>query len=110
MIKNKKLISIALTVLVVLMLIVGVSVAVKYNTEYTVTLDYRYKTMYTTTHYVKYDSTFSPIAPSDKITLSGNKYFKGWFRDSACTVPWVNGIDKVKSDITLYAKWETEPS
>ena len=34
--------------------------------------------------------------------------FKGWHKDSALTVPWVNGVDKVKSDITLYAKWEKD--
>lgn len=32
--------------------------------------------------------------------------FKGWYRDAGYTIPWINGVDKVKSDITLYAKWE----
>lgn len=34
--------------------------------------------------------------------------FKGWYKDSACTVSWVNGADKVRGKITLYAKWEEE--
>lgn len=32
--------------------------------------------------------------------------FKGWYKDSACTVSWVNGVDKVRRKTTLYAKWE----
>lgn len=31
--------------------------------------------------------------------------FQGWYKDSALTVTWVNGEDRIKSDITLYAKW-----
>lgn len=31
--------------------------------------------------------------------------FGGWFKDSACTIPWSFEVDKVDKDITLYAKW-----
>lgn len=31
--------------------------------------------------------------------------FVGWFKDPACTIPWHFDRDKVKDDITLYAKW-----
>lgn len=31
--------------------------------------------------------------------------FVGWFKDSACTIPWRFDRDKVEDDITLYAKW-----
>ena len=52
---------------------------------------------------------FSSYSPP----LLGNRYsgfeveyeFAGWYKDSALTVPWVNGQDKVSSSITLYAKW-----
>lgn len=44
---------------------------------------------------------YSPPRP-----IRNGHSFLGWYKDSACTVPWVNGVDKVRSDITLYAKWE----
>ena len=38
--------------------------------------------------------------------ISRSEYtFKGWYKDSAFTIPWIS-CDKVKSNITLYAKWE----
>jgi len=46
------------------------------------------------------DSYFAPIRPQRT-----GYTFEGWYKDSACTVPWVNEVDRVKSDITLYAKW-----
>ena len=33
--------------------------------------------------------------------------FCGWFKDSACSEPW-RSRDKVKHDLTLYAKWSKE--
>lgn len=33
------------------------------------------------------------------------KVFGGWYKDAACTNPWNFATDKVKEDITLYAKW-----
>jgi len=38
-----------------------------------------------------------------------NYYFAGWYADAACTVPWDFDTDVITSDITLYAKWSTEP-
>lgn len=49
-------------------------------------------------------SSFAPPLPT-RIGYS----FQGWHKDSALTKAWVNGSDKVKSDITLYAKWELIP-
>lgn len=46
---------------------------------------------------VKKGETYSPTIPE-----GGN--FKGWYLDSALTVPWVTN-QKVKSDFTLYPKW-----
>ncbi|WP_338096441.1 InlB B-repeat-containing protein [Methanorbis rubei] len=31
--------------------------------------------------------------------------FGGWYKDAACTIPWMFGEDAVSGDITLYAKW-----
>ena len=31
--------------------------------------------------------------------------FGGWYQDTACTRPWDFDTDKVKKDMTLYAKW-----
>ena len=33
------------------------------------------------------------------------KLFGGWYKDLACTIPWNFETDKVKENITLYAKW-----
>lgn len=46
-------------------------------------------------------SAYSPPRPYRKDYI-----FQGWYKDTAFTQPWINGTDKVKSDITLYAKWE----
>lgn len=32
--------------------------------------------------------------------------FCGWFVDEACTMAWNTMLDPVRSDMTLYAKWE----
>jgi len=32
--------------------------------------------------------------------------FQGWFKEAALTTPWDFLVDKVTSDITLYAKWQ----
>ena len=32
-------------------------------------------------------------------------HFVGWYKDSACRQPWNFAIDKVSSDVTIYAKW-----
>lgn len=46
-------------------------------------------------------STFSPFIPS-----ADGYQFLGWYKDSALTVPWLS-TDRVTSNITLYAKWQT---
>ncbi|WP_415696884.1 InlB B-repeat-containing protein, partial [Erysipelothrix inopinata] len=35
--------------------------------------------------------------------------FKGWYKDSLLTTPWIFEIDLVTESITLYAKWEAIP-
>jgi uncharacterized repeat protein (TIGR02543 family) len=47
-------------------------------------------------------ATYSPPIP-EKAGYS----FKGWFSDSALTVPWVS-TQKVSCNMTLYPKWEKE--
>lgn len=32
-------------------------------------------------------------------------HFVGWYKDAACRQPWNFAIDKVSSDVTIYAKW-----
>lgn len=32
--------------------------------------------------------------------------FKGWYQDSACNTVWTFASDRVKADLTLYAKWD----
>lgn len=36
--------------------------------------------------------------------------FGGWFKESACTNPWIFDTDTVTADITLYAKWTANGS
>jgi len=84
--------------------------------NYTVTLDYGYEVI--TDVGLRYDRFVDSSNKSEKETIDADSYyspprpsrsgytFKGWFKDSACTVPWINGEDKVISDITLYANWE----
>ena len=50
------------------------------------------------------------VLKNRKLTEPGNprmhrKVFIGWYKDPACTIPWQFDKDKVKDDITLYAKW-----
>ena len=52
-----------------------------------------------TTVYVQHGNTFSAPIPE------GEGTFKGWFRDSACMIPF-NSSDKIVSDFTLYSKFE----
>ncbi|MGI6375415.1 MAG: InlB B-repeat-containing protein [Anaerolineae bacterium] len=44
-----------------------------------------------------------PTAP----TWTGHT-FGGWFKDAACTTPWLFAHDTVTGDVTLYAKWTLE--
>ena len=32
--------------------------------------------------------------------------FTGWFRDTACNMPWNMESDTIETDITLYAGWK----
>ena len=48
---------------------------------------------------VQHGKTFSAPIPDTE----GN--FKGWYRDSACTIPF-NSSDKIVSDFSLYSKFE----
>ena len=50
---------------------------------------------------IQHGKTFS--APM--ISPINGQRFKGWFRDTACMIPY-DSSDKVISDITLYAKFE----
>lgn len=34
--------------------------------------------------------------------------FTGWYKDSACNLPWNAETDTIESDITLYAGWQKE--
>ena len=52
----------------------------------------------TTVVEVQHGKTFSAPLP-DK------EGFKGWYRDSACTIPF-NSSDKIVSDFSLYSKFE----
>lgn len=36
--------------------------------------------------------------------------FGGWYKESACITPWNFTTDKVTGDITLYAKWISNPA
>jgi len=39
-----------------------------------------------------------------------NAIFAGWFKDSACTIPWNFNEDKVTADTVIFAKWIEESS
>ena len=34
--------------------------------------------------------------------------FIGWYKDQACTLLWSFEVDTVKSNVTLYARWQEE--
>ena len=53
----------------------------------------------TTVVEVQHGKTFSAPIPDTEGT------FKGWYRDSACTIPF-NSSDKIVSDFSLYSKFE----
>ena len=69
----------------------------------------------------RHDSKLVNINVTDFGTIPviyGNRYFppipqksgyifRGWFLDSACTIPWVS-TTKVKKEMALYPKWEKE--
>lgn len=68
---------------------------------HTITLNIPYSPATTVT--VRHNEVFN--AP---ILTSNDKFhptFKGWFRDTACMIPY-NSSDKVTSDFPLYAKFE----
>lgn len=94
----------------VLVLVVATSVTLGcvFGIKPTVTLDYGYNDGYWRFNEPKIDdvnvlrySAYSPPRPS-----RDGYSFQGWYKDTALTQPWINGADKVKSDITLYAKWQ----
>ena len=70
---------------------------------------YRHQTRYheitlyigktTTVYKVQHGKTFSAPIPE----IEG--VFKGWFRDTACMIPF-NSSDKIVSDFSLYSKFE----
>lgn len=72
-------------------------------------LIYRYQTRtHTITLYIgkeitviniQHGKTFSAPIPE------GDGVFKGWYRDSACMIPF-NSSDKIVSDFSLYSKFE----
>lgn len=39
-----------------------------------------------------------------------NYNFTGWYQDSGLSVPWKFASDTIKTNMTLYAKWETTTS
>ena len=104
-------------VIIVAISVVAVSLIAFFAIPVTVTLDYRLNfgtsdsywnrpfnesEIGTSTRFVKVRVVrFSSYTPPMPLT-SG---FSGWYKDSALTIPWVNGEDKVSSSITLYAKW-----
>jgi hypothetical protein len=46
------------------------------------------------------------IMPTSQFSGGGSSIiFSGWYKDAALTKPWVYGLDKINSDITLYPKW-----
>ena len=86
----------------------SVTLGCVFGIEPTVTLDYGYNEGGRIIYYPKVESletvrysSYSPPRPS-----RDGYSFQGWYKDSALTKAWVNGSDKVKSDITLYAKWQ----
>lgn len=54
---------------------------------------------------VKDQKAIAPTAP-----VKENATFIGWFKDEALTTAWNFDNDKVKADMTLHAKWDTETS
>jgi uncharacterized repeat protein (TIGR02543 family) len=103
--KNKLFLLISVSIII--LTLTGVLIGI-FATKPTITLDYGYSTggrilnePVIENFAVSRFSTYSPPRP----TRTGYT-FKGWYKDSAYTVPWVNGEDKVSSDITLYANWE----
>ncbi len=47
---------------------------------------------------------------NDKLTALptptyGTNHFTGWYKDTACTAAWNPSVDRVRSNLTLYARW-----
>lgn len=110
---------------VLVLVIVGATLIGYYNTYVTVSFEageYRFYTSAERFIYrpyllcfnvtVKRGTLYSVEVPSRPYcgSLAPIEYqFGGWYKDSALSVPWVNGVDRVKKDITLYAKWDIIP-
>lgn len=71
---------------------------------------------YTVTLNTMGGNTLEPIVLPENNNLSGlptpekNGFlFDGWFKEESLTTKWDSSIDKLTSDITLYAKWVESP-
>lgn len=102
MTKSKIVIISVVCLAIILSVVLGCTLGIKH----TVTLDYSYseggriiRNPVIETKEVRNNSPYSPPRP----TREGYT-FAGWYKDAGYTVAWVNG-EKIKSDITLYAKW-----
>ncbi len=51
---------------------------------------------------VKYGELIKPAVPP----VREGYRFTGWYRDTACDELWVQDVDQVQQDMTLYAGWE----
>ena len=62
-----------------------------------------------TVHLVGYEDLF--VRPKTNVILPTPErdgfVFRGWFLDSACTVPYIS-TEPVKKELILYPKWEKE--
>jgi uncharacterized repeat protein (TIGR02543 family) len=106
---------------VLVLVIVGATLIGYYNTYVTVSFEageYRYYD--TPRSFVYRDYNISPVSVKRgtkySVSIPSRPYcgfrapveyeFCGWYKDSALTVPWINGEDRVMTNITLYAKWK----
>ena len=48
----------------------------------------------------------SKISEPELIGIPANKIFCGWYKDDTCTEKFIFGQDPIRSNTTLYAKWE----
>ena len=93
------------------------SITVKADKDLTVTV--KFKAADTVTYTVTFDaqrgSAVAPIQAGQGKTIAqpadpakDGFTFGGWYKESACTMPWNFATDTVTAPITLYAKWTAE--
>lgn len=88
-------------VVCIAVIVLVLAVDLKTNPGLTVTFDSKGGTD-VLSQQVKYGELLRPADPP----IREGYRFTGWYRDAGCDELWVQEVDKVQQDMTLYAGWE----